>query len=215
MTAAAFNKMSSDLTPKILEVFEGLGPDEYLTSRQIADRAIDKAGLTDKLTEEEKVNLANLYSKRVSALARPGVDKLFRDPERRGREYNYRLFRDGDVNNTEAAKRDTSAKSRRGGSRSTANANNGNEGRVTFQQVRGGQQSDTANQRVLEAMDDLDDTVVTRIAKMGMDELQAVIQLATTRITDIVNDTARELDDTRGRLEQISSLVRTSAAGHA
>jgi hypothetical protein len=186
MTASAYNKLASDLTPKILAAFDGLKDGEMLTSKEISERAITAAGLDDKLTDAEKIDLANLYSKRVASLARPGVDKLYRDPNREGRQFSYRLFRDGDVNSNEG-KKDTAAAPAKPSAAST----NGNR----------------PTRRVVSAINDLDSGVVNKIAKMGVDELQAVIQVSMTRMTELVTETASELDNTRSRLEKITAAV--------
>lgn len=203
MTVAAFNKLASDLTPKILAAFDGFtgkNKDATLTSKEISEKAIEAAGLGGKLTDGEKVNLANLYSKRVASLARPGVDKLFRNPDRDGRQFSYRLFRDGDVNTSEGKKAEGAAKP------SAANGNT--KGKPSAANAVAAQAAATSkNKRVISAINDLDSGVVTKIAAMGLDELQAVVQVSMTRMSELVTATASELDDTRSKLERITSAV--------
>lgn len=184
MTAAAFNKMSTDLTPKILGAFEGLTADKLLTSREICERAIEAAGLKGKLSEKEVVSLANLYSKRVSSLARPGVDKLFRDPNRQGREFSYRIFKDGDVNVAGEGK-----------------------GKPTAAASTGAKPSAARGVKV-----ELDVNLAEAIANMGVDEALKVQQLANERVVSLTRSTAKELEKAQSQLARIGAMVAPATA---
>lgn len=182
MSATAYRKLKDNLAQSIITIVGEIKGDGCLDSNAVSENIIKSYNLGSKLTDKERVEFANDVSKRMSALSRPGVDKIFRPDERVGKLFVYRAFKKGDKNKPAQAKKPAAKVASKAAAKVPAKT----------------QQKQTVASKVKSNLV----KSIEMLSLLNPDELGKAMAAALIRMTELRADTTDALTDTQKQLKE-------------